>query len=195
MFQRCRRRQKQNLQSINEYINELKNLDCILQQMCNRVEMDLQKIKATGKKSKPTLKRLVLLRRHYRNIDERRVQVLARILQLENLHLNSMQINSIRNVNRAHKDININPDDVENLLDKLESFTDDFNDITERLNSDLAFDVDITDEELEKELFNDKNLVTDQDEVLLNFPTIPENVPQQNIKGRNLGRTMVHEGE
>lgn len=195
MFRRCRKRQKQNLQSINEYINELKNLDCILQQMCNRVEMDLQKIVATGKKSKPTLKRLVLLKRHYKNIDERRVQVLARILQLENLHLNSMQINSIRNVNRAHKDINIDPEDVENLLDKLESFTDDFNDITDRLNRDLAFDVDITDEELEKELFNEQSLRNDQEEVLLNFPSAPENVPKQNIKGRNLERTMVHESE
>lgn len=195
MFQRCRRRQKQNLQSINEYINELKNLDCTLQQMCNRVEMDLQKIRATGKKSKPTLKRLVLLRRHYRNIDERRVQVLARILQLENLHLNSLQINSIKNVTKAHKDINIDPEDVENLLDKLESFTDDFNDISERLNSDLAFDVDITDEELEKELFSDKSLSSDHGKVFLNLPTAPNNVPKENSEGRDLDGSMVYEGE
>jgi len=137
---------------INEYVNELKDLDHLLEQMLIRVQADIKKVAQSGNITKSKLKRRLLLKRHYKNIDDRRTQVLARVLQLENLHLNSLQVNSLKSVVNAHSSININPDDVENLIDKLSSFTDDFQEISERLNEDIAFSVDITDEELEEEI-------------------------------------------
>ena len=152
MFSRCRRRRRNLVKPINEYVNELKDLDHLLEQMLIRVQADIKKVAQSGNITKSKLRRRLLLKRHYKNIDDRRTQVLARVLQLENLHLNSLQVNSLKNVVNAHSSININPDDVENLIDKLSSFTDDFQEISERLNEDIAFSVDITDEELEKEI-------------------------------------------
>ena len=191
-MRKCFGTKKKNTRSINEYIGELKELDCLLVQMCNRVQMDIKKING---RSKSSLKRRVLLKRHYKNIDERRTQVLARILQLENLHLNSMQVNSLRNVSRAHQDINIDPEDVEELLDKLETFKDDFDEVSQRLNQDLAFDVDISEEELEKELFNEDSTEEDSHSALnIRFPEVP-NVFEEDIRGRNVGGSMVREGK
>jgi len=143
---------KRNKRKIAEYINELKDLDKTLEVMCHRIEADIKKTAHEKKVTKHTLQRRLLLKRHYKSVDQRRVQILGRILQLENLHLNGMQIHALKHVSKAHKDIAINPEDVEELLDKLNVFTDDFNDISERLAEDLAFNTDITDEELEKEL-------------------------------------------
>lgn len=152
MFSRCRRRKRNLVRPINEYVNELKDLDHLLEQMLIRVQADIKKVSKNGNITKSKLKRRLLLKRHYKNIDDRRTQVLARILQLENLHLNSLQVNSLKNVVAAHSHININPDDVESLIDKLSTFTDDFEEISNRLNEDIAFNLDITDEELEKEI-------------------------------------------
>ena len=152
MFKRCRRKRRNLVKPINEYVNELKDLDHLLEQMLIRVQADIKKVAQSGNITKSKLRRRLLLKRHYKNIDDRRTQVLARVLQLENLHLNSLQVNSLKSVVNAHSSININPDDVENLIDKLSSFTDDFQEISERLNEDIAFSVDITDEELEKEI-------------------------------------------
>ena len=157
MFRRCRRKKKNLVKPINEYVNELKDLDHLLDQMLIRVEADIRKIAVEGSITKSKLRRRLLLKRHYKNIDDRKTQVLSRILQLENLHLNTLQVNSLRNVVTAHNQINIDPDDVEALLDKLSSFTDDFEEISNRLNEDIAFDTEITDEELEKEINNELN--------------------------------------
>lgn len=147
---RCFR--KRNKRQIAEYINELKDLDKTLEVMCHRIEADIKKTAHEQKITKHTLQRRLLLKRHYKSVDQRRVQVLGRILQLENLHLNGMQIHALKHVSKAHKDIAVDPEDVEELLDKLNVFTDDFNEISERLAEDLTFNTDITDEELEKEL-------------------------------------------
>lgn len=147
---RCFR--KRNKRQIAEYINELKDLDKTLEVMCHRIEADIKKTAHEQKITKHTLQRRLLLKRHYKSVDQRRVQILGRILQLENLHLNGMQIHALKHVSKAHKDIAVDPEDVEELLDKLNVFTDDFNEISERLAEDLTFNTDITDEELEKEL-------------------------------------------
>lgn len=178
MFKRCRRKRRNLVKPINEYVNELKDLDHLLEQMLIRVQADIKKVAQSGNITKSKLKRRLLLKRHYKNIDDRRTQVLARVLQLENLHLNSLQVNSLKSVVNAHSSININPDDVENLIDKLSSFTDDFQEISERLNEDIAFSVDITDEELEKEINGgiDSNIV---------FPEI-YNVSEFNNKPKSI---------
>jgi len=142
---------------INEYVNELKDLDHLLKQMLIRVEADIKKIAEEGNITRSKLRRRLLLKRHYKNIDDRRTQVLSRVLQLENLHLNSLQVNSLKNVVAAHSNISIDPEDVETLIDKLSTFTDDFEEINNRLNEDIAFNIEITDEELEKEINDELN--------------------------------------
>lgn len=157
MFSRCRRRKKNLVKPINEYVNELKDLDHLLKQMLIRVEADIKKIAEEGNITRSKLRRRLLLKRHYKNIDDRRTQVLSRVLQLENLHLNSLQVNSLKNVVAAHSNISIDPEDVETLIDKLSTFTDDFEEINNRLNEDIAFNIEITDEELEKEINDELN--------------------------------------
>ena len=114
---RCFR--KRNKRQIAEYINELKDLDKSLEVMCHRIEADIKKTAHEQKITKHTLQRRLLLKRHYKSVDQRRVQILGRILQLENLHLNGMQIHALKHVSNAHKEVALNPEDVEELLDKL----------------------------------------------------------------------------
>lgn len=120
--------------------------------MCLRIEADIKKTTRDKKITKHTLQRRLLLKRHYKNVDQRRTQILGRILQLENMHLNGLQISALKNVVNAQKDIQIDPDDVQDLLEKVNVFTEDFSDISEQLASDLTFDTEISEEELEKEL-------------------------------------------
>jgi len=147
----CFKRQR-IVKQISEYINDLKDLDNTLQNMCLRIEADIKKTTRDKKITKHTLQRRLLLKRHYKNVDQRRTQILGRILQLENMHLNGLQISALKNVVNAQKDIQIDPDDVQDLLEKVNVFTEDFSDISEQLASDLTFDTEISEEELEKEL-------------------------------------------
>lgn len=185
MFKRCYK--QKTTKSIANYINELKDLDLMLQSMCNRVDADIKNITKSNKITKNVIRRRLLLKKHYENIDNRRTQILSRILQLENLHLNSIQINSLKNVAKAHKSNALNPDDVEDLIDKLATFTDDFNDISERLSEDLSFNIDITDEEIEKELYQE---IRDQENSVLNLPTIDIHVPKSNTREKHMDGTM-----
>ena len=144
--------------------------------------------------TKVTLRRRILLKKHYTNIDNRRTQVLGRILQLENLHLNSLQVNSLKNVTRAHEDININPDDVEELIDKLATFQEDFEEISEQLNESMNFNINISEEELEAELLKEQESVTKHSEgIKVEFPEI--NVSKQDFKGKQLEGAMDNKDE
>lgn len=185
MFSRCYK--QKTTKSIANYINELKDLDLMLVSMCNRVDADIKNITKNTKITKHVIRRRLLLKKHYVNIDNRRTQVLSRILQLENLHMNSIQINSLKNVAKAHKSNALNPDDVEDLIDKLATFTDDFNDISERLSEDLNFTIDITDEEIEKELYQE---IGDQENSVLTLPTIEFHVPESNTREKHMDGTM-----
>ena len=181
---RCFR--KRNKRQIAEYINELKDLDKTLEVMCHRIEADIKKTAHEQKITKHTLQRRLLLKRHYKSVDQRRVQILGRILQLENLHLNGMQIHALKHVSKAHKEVAINPEDVEELLDKLNVFTDDFNEISERLAQDLTFNTDITDEELEKEL----NTELEYSSVLQSISELPQINVLQHSGERDIQRPV-----
>ena len=181
---RCFR--KRNKRQIAEYINELKDLDKTLEVMCHRIEADIKKTAHEQKITKHTLQRRLLLKRHYKSVDQRRVQILGRILQLENLHLNGMQIHALKHVSKAHKEVAINPEDVEELLDKLNVFTDDFNEISERLAEDLSFNTDITDEELEKEL----NSELEYSSVLNSIAELPQINVLQHTETRDVQRPL-----
>ena len=181
---RCFR--KRTKRQIGEYINELKDLDKTLEVMCHRIEADIRKTSQEQKITKHTLQRRLLLKRHYKSVDQRRVQILGRILQLENLHLNGMQINALKHVSKAHKEIAVNPEDVEELLDKLSVFTDDFNEISERLAEDLTFNTDITDEELEKEL----NSELEYSSVLQSISELPQINVLQHPQERDVQRSV-----
>jgi hypothetical protein len=155
MFRRCLKKKNIKTQSIATYINDMKNLDHTLEMMIQRVKQDILRITVNQKPTKHLARRRLMYKRHIQNIEERRNNVLSRILQLENLHLNEMQVQALQNVAAAHRSSSLNAEDVEVLIDKLDQFKDDFNDINEMLTQDLTFDVtELTEDELLKELEN-----------------------------------------
>ena len=91
---------------------------------------------------------------------------------------------SLKNVTRAHEDININPDDVEELIDKLETFQEDFEEISEQLNESMTFNINITDEELEEELLKEQESVTKQSEE----EEIEIELPEINVSNKDSGK-------
>jgi hypothetical protein len=179
-------RRKKKVKQISEYINDLKDLDHTLETMCHRIEADIAKTSKVKKITKHTLHRRLLLKRHFKSVDQRRTQVLGRILQLENMHLNGLQVSALKNVVRAQKNIQIDPEDVEELIDKVNVFTDDFNEISERLASDLTFDTEITDEDLEKEL----NSELENSSVLNQIQDLPQINVLQPIGKRDVQRPV-----
>ena len=152
MIRSCWKRKEQR-QSISTYINDMKNLDHTLDLMINRVQQDMINITRNQKPTKHLARRRLMYKKHIQNIENRRNHVLARILQLENLHLNEMQVQSLKSVAQAHRQSSLQTEDVENLLDKLEMFKDDFDEINNTLTRDLDFEaMDINEEDLMKEL-------------------------------------------
>ena len=97
-----------------------------------------------------------------------------------------MQIHALKHVSKAHKEVAVNPEDVEELLDKLNVFTDDFNEISERLAEDLTFNTDITDEELEKELNNE----LEYSSVLNSIAELPQINVLQHTESRDVQRPV-----
>lgn len=192
-MRRCLFRRQKNVKSIANYISEMKELDAMLATMCLRIEADIKKITHEGKITKATIRRRLLLKKHYTNVDNRRTQVLARVLQLENLHLNSLQVKSLKSVSAAHSHINVNVDDVEELLDKLNTFTEDFEEISNRLNTDLEFNMDVSEEELERELYQEIESTADSKSVSINLPVVHVDVPKSTPTGRDLQGSMVDE--
>ena len=87
---------------------------------------------------------------------------------------------SLKNVADAHRRSSLNTEDVEGLIDKLDKFKDDFDDINDMLTKDLDFDTaDLSEEELLKEL---ENCITENETfsvkkeevpVELVFPEVP----------------------
>ena len=159
----------------------MKNLDHTLDLMIRRVQQDIIRITKDQKPTKHLARRRLMYKRHIQNIENRRSNVLARILQLENLHLNEMQINSLQNIAAAHKNINISNEDVESLIDKLDSFKDDFEEVNELLTKDIDFNTDeLDEEELMKELEHcaeEKEKLSakrNEEEIKLVFPEVPK---------------------
>ncbi|MAD26044.1 MAG: hypothetical protein CMO44_17955 [Verrucomicrobiales bacterium] len=178
---KCFRKKTKEKESIATYINDMKNLDHTLDLMIRRVQQDIIRITKDQKPTKHLARRRLMYKRHIQNIENRRSNVLARILQLENLHLNEMQINSLQNIAAAHKNINISNEDVESLIDKLDSFKDDFEEVNELLTKDIDFNTDeLDEEELMKELEHcaeEKEKLSakrNEEEIKLVFPEVPK---------------------
>lgn len=174
----CLRKRRQETQSIANYINDMKNLDHTLELMIRRVQQDIVRITKNQKPTKHLARRRLMYKRHIQSIETRRNNVLARILQLENLHLNEMQVNSLKSIAAAHKSSSVNSEDVEQLVDKLESFKDDFDEVNELLTKDLDFDSsEYDEEELMKELETcaiEKETLSSTKDLEVVFPELPE---------------------
>lgn len=180
---------KKERQSISTYINDMKNLDHTLELMINRVHQDMINMTKNQQPTKHLARRRLMYKKHIQNIENRRNNVLSRILQLENLHLNEMQVNSLKSLAHAHKHSTVQAEDVEELLDKLETFKDDFDEINTTLTRDLDFEaLDISEEELMKELEDcvvQKAELTskpaDPEPVELLFPEVPVNENKKDV--------------
>ena len=148
----CRRSTAQGTLPIGAYVNDLYAVDKTLVAMIHKTEMEILRVTKLGS-SKHTARRRILLKRHKTSIEERRDMILARILQLENLHINNLQIDALRGVTKAFQGSKYTIGDVDSLLDKLEDFKDDFEAINDRLSEDMAFQgVEVDDAELMAEL-------------------------------------------
>ena len=121
--------------------------------------------------------------------------ILARILQLENLHINNLQIDALRGVTKAFKGSKYTVGDVDELLDKLSDFKDDFEQINDRLSEDLSFQggLEVSDDELMAELDRLENsdgrgkaasplLDPTVQEILTRVPTPPTETEQVDLQ-------------
>ena len=184
-------KRKEQRQSISTYINDMKNLDHTLELMINRVQQDMINITKNQQPTKHLARRRLMYKKHIQNIENRRNNVLARILQLENLHLNEMQVQSLKSIAQAHKHSTLQAEDVEELLDKLETFKDDFDEINSTLTKDLDFEtMDISEEDLMKELedcvaekaeFSVKIESAEPEPIELVFPEVPVNENKKDV--------------
>ena len=184
-------KRKEQRQSISTYINDMKNLDHTLELMINRVQQDMINMTKNQQPTKHLARRRLMYKKHIQNIENRRNNVLARILQLENLHLNEMQVQSLKSIAQAHKHSTLQAEDVEELLDKLETFKDDFDEINSTLTRDLDFEtMDISEEDLMKELedcvaekaeFSVKIESAEPEPIELVFPEVPVNENKKDV--------------
>lgn len=184
-------KRKEQRQSISTYINDMKNLDHTLELMINRVQQDMINMTKNQQPTKHLARRRLMYKKHIQNIENRRNNVLARILQLENLHLNEMQVQSLKSIAQAHKYSSLQAEDVEELLDKLETFKDDFEEINSTLARDLDFEaLDISEEDLMKELedcvaekaeFSVKIESAEPKPIELVFPEVPVNENKKDV--------------
>ena len=171
----CRRTTAQATLPIGAYVNDLYAVDKTLIAMIHKTEMEILRVTKLGS-SKHTARRRILLKRHKASIEERRDMILARILQLENLHINNLQIDALRGVTKAFQGSKYTIGDVDSLLDKLEDFKDDFEAINDRLSEDMAFQggIEVSDEELMAELKQLENSDTRTvQNILTRVPTPP----------------------
>lgn len=177
---RYSKRTKTSKIGVCAYIQNLKSLDTLLSNMILRIQKDIENAKYDRALSKVNIaKRRIMLRKHLSSVENRRNTVYQRIIQLENLHLNELQLSALKGVSKAYKESNVALDDVDNLLDKLTAFKDDFDEINERLTNDLAFDdFEITEEELEQEL-NTSELQHQSEltTIPLQLPNVPKEKP------------------
>jgi len=179
---------------IGAYVNDLYAVDKTLIAMIQKTEMEILRITKLGS-SKHVARRRILLRRHKASIEERRDMILARILQLESLHINNLQIDALRGVTKAFKGSKYTVGDVDELLDKLSDFKDDFEQINDRLSEDLSFQggLEVSDEELLAELDRLENsdgrgkaasplLDPTVQEILTRVPTPPTETEQVDLQ-------------
>ena len=183
----CRRNTAQQTLPIGQYINDLHTVDKTLISLINKTEMEILRVTKLGS-SKHIARRRLMLKRHKQLIEERRDNILARILQLESLHVYNIQLDALRGVSKAFKGSKYTIGDVDALLDRLQDFRDDMDEVTERLSSDMQFSAtgDFSDEELLAELqqLQESDTPTVQ-KMLTTVPDLPAdlgNLPQVHLE-------------
>ena len=195
MFRRffCRASTAQATLPIGAYINDLYACDKTLIQMIQKTEMEILRVTKLGF-TKHVARRRIMLKRHKASIEARRDNILARVLQLEALHINNMQIDALKGVTRAFKGSKYTIGDVDQLLDKLEDFKEDFEAINERLSEDISFqETDIDEEELLAELQQLEH--TDRPSIQSILTSVPEPPPNETPSGQVHPETALEENE
>ena len=158
------------------YVNCLKAVDQRLLQIIHKTELEILRVTKLSAPNRNIAKRRIMLKRHKMGMEKRRDVILARILQLENLHINTLQIDALKGVTKAFASSKATIGDVDTLLDRLDEFREDYDEINERLSEDMQFGAaDIDEEELLQEL---KTLEEDdspsvQKILRTDFPAVP----------------------
>lgn len=170
----CRRSTAQETLPIGQYIQDLYSVDKTLIAIINKTEMEILRVTKLGS-NKHVARRRLMLKKHKQLIEERRNGILARILQLESLHVNNIQLDALRGVSKAFRNASDSFGDVDALLDRLEDFKEDFEEISDRLSQDIQFgNVDVTEEELLLELEQLENSDTSTvQKILTSVPELP----------------------
>jgi len=150
---------------------KLQEIDNLILVKIQNAQKQIHQITQTAKtipqsRKKFIAQRRLLMKRHIRKLESRRSRVMERMLQLETMHLNDVQVRAFDQLAKAYKNITKSPEDVEKLIDKLENFSTDFENISDILNEDIEGKFEITDDEIEKEL---QNLNADT----IDFPEVP----------------------
>lgn len=157
---------------IGSYINDLRSCDEVLSGMIAKNKNEYVRLGKMGKTLHIARRRL-MVKKHIERIENRRNQILGRILQLESIHIDKLQIDALKNISNAYSGVKTTVGDVDALLDKIESFKDDFDDVRDRLNE--SFDImntEINDDEIEKELHEMESTLNQS------LPEVPSFVPQ-----------------
>ena len=142
--------------AITEYMESLKRIDNVIMVKIKNSEKAIVDITETARyaskhRRKFLAHRRLLQKRHIAGLEKRRSKVMERQMQLETMHLNELQVKAFDSLAKAYKTITTKPKEVEGLLDKLEGFSQDFEEINDMLTSDMDADnFSATDDEIEK---------------------------------------------
>jgi hypothetical protein len=173
----CRRSTAHETLNVGYYVNCLKGVDQRLLQVIQKTELEILRVTKLSGPNRSIAKRRIMLKRHKMGMEKRRDVILARILQLENLHINTLQIDALKGVTKAFASSKATIGDVDSLLDRLDEFREDYDEINERLSEDMKFgdSADIDEDELLQEL---KTLEEDdspsvQKILRTDFPAVP----------------------
>ena len=128
--------------AITTYMESLKRIDNEIMVKIKGSSRQIQSITETARyanshRRKFLAHRRLLLKKHIERLEKRRSMVLQRQMQLETMHLNEMQVKAFDTLAKAYKTITRNPQEVEGLLDKLEGFSQDFEEINDMLTNDM----------------------------------------------------------
>ena len=173
----CRRSTALETLNVGYYVNCLKGVDQRLLQVIHKTELEILRVTKLSAPNRNIAKRRIMLKRHKMGMEKRRDVILARILQLENLHINTLQIDALKGMTKAFASSKETIGDVDSLLDRLDEFREDYDEINERLSEDMKFgdSADIDEDELLQEL---KTLEEDdspsvQKILRTDFPAVP----------------------
>ena len=174
----CRRSTALETLNVGYYVNCLKAVDQRLLQIIHKTELEILRVTKLSAPNRNIAKRRIMLKRHKMGMEKRRDVILARILQLENLHINTLQIDALKGVTKAFASSKETIGDVDTLLDRLDEFREDYDEINERLSEDMQFgggSADIDEDELLQELktLEEADSPNVQKILRTDFPAVP----------------------